>query len=173
MSDEQRPAPVAPVVVDYSTPRPHNRNASRALIFGLLGFLPFVPGIIAIVSARRGLRDLEADPRVGGKAAAKAGLWLGVGSIVAWVALSIAAVPATIQAQRQAIRVQCMSQLRQIGQGVMIYAASNKGHLGINVLFADGHVEVYSGADPHKFLDLYGPGGTLVPQPATTPTVER
>jgi prepilin-type processing-associated H-X9-DG protein len=116
-------------VVDYSTPPPANPNAKRALIFGLLAFLPFVPAILAIRYGRRGQRDVAADPRVGGSGAALAGIVLGILSLVVWVTLSALAVPATINARRQALRVQCMSQLRQVGMGALMYANANGGYL--------------------------------------------
>jgi prepilin-type processing-associated H-X9-DG protein len=122
------PAPVLPVV-DYSTPPPQNRAASRALMFGLLGFIPFVPGILAIRAGRRGLRDAAADPKIGGQGPARVGVILGIVSITVWVAVCALAVPATMRARQQAIRVQCMSQLRQIGMATMMYASANSGFL--------------------------------------------
>jgi prepilin-type processing-associated H-X9-DG protein len=122
------PRPALPVV-EYSTPAPRNRNASRAMLFALLGFIPFFPGILAVRYARRGIREVDADPRIGGQGVARTAQALGIISIVAWVLLSAAAVPATIKARRQAQRVQCMSQMRSIGQAIMIYAAANRGFL--------------------------------------------
>jgi prepilin-type processing-associated H-X9-DG protein len=122
------PAPVLPVV-EYSSPLPRNKNASRALLFGLLGILPFLPGILAIRYGRRGLRDVEADPRIGGQSAARAATILGIISLVVWTVLAILAVPATINARRQAMRVQCASQLRQMAMGAFMYANGNRGFL--------------------------------------------
>jgi prepilin-type processing-associated H-X9-DG protein len=122
------PRPALPVM-EYSTPAPRNRSASRAMLFALLGFIPFVTGILAVRYARRGIREADADPRMGGQGVARTAQVLGIMSIVAWVLLTAAAVPATIKARRQAQRVQCMSQMRSIGQAVMIYAATNRGFL--------------------------------------------
>ena len=129
---DDTPVPATPVV-DYSTPQPHNRYAARAMVFGLLGFLPFIPGILAIRYGRRGLRDADDDPRLEGRGQAKAGIWLGVGSVVIWAALAIAAVPALANARRSAIRVRCLSNLRQIGMASMTYAAGNSGRLPASI----------------------------------------
>ena len=122
------PVPAVPVV-DYSAPPPLNRNASRALLFALLGFLPFLPGILAIRYGRRGLRDAQDDPKIGGHSAARTGIIIGVISVAVWTVLSILAVPATIRARQQAMRVQCGSQLRQMAMGAFMYATANLGFL--------------------------------------------
>ena len=121
--------PAPPAIVDYLAPEPHNRYAARALVCGLLGFIPFVPGILAIRYGRRGLRAFDADPRIGGKGTAKAGLWLGVASIIAWTALAVGGVPALVVARRQAIRVHCASNLRQVAMAITMYAAGNRGFI--------------------------------------------
>ena len=130
-NEGERPVPTAPQpalpVVEYSSPPPRNANASRALLFALLGFLPFLPGILAIRYGRRGLRDAEADPKIGGHAAARAATIIGVVSVAVWTVLAILAVPATIQARRQALRVQCASQLRQLALGAFMYSNANRG----------------------------------------------
>jgi prepilin-type processing-associated H-X9-DG protein len=136
MQDAQEPtdpqlAPPRPAlpVVDYSTPPARNRSAARAMLFALLGFLPFVPGILAVRYGRRGMREADADPRIGGRGVARTANVLGIISIVVWTVLTISAVPAAIHARRQALRVQCMSQMRQIGIAAIIYAQTNKGFL--------------------------------------------
>jgi prepilin-type processing-associated H-X9-DG protein len=135
--DERSGAPVAPQpvmpVVDYSTPAPQNACARRAMLFAALGFVPFVPGILAIVTGRRGLRDAEADPKIGGRRMARTAIMLGVASVVVWTILSILAVPAAARARRQALRVQCASNLRQMGVAAMIYATANTGLLPPNI----------------------------------------
>jgi prepilin-type processing-associated H-X9-DG protein len=114
-------------VVEYSSPPPRNANASRALLFALLGFLPFLPGILAIRYGRRGLRDAEADPKIGGRSTARMATIIGIISVAVWTVLAILAVPATIQARRQALRVQCASQLRQLVLGAFMYSNANRG----------------------------------------------
>jgi len=126
------PTPALPVV-EYSSPPPRNANASRALLFALLGFLPFLPGILAIRYGRRGLRDAEADPEIGGQSAARAATIIGVVSLAVWTVLAILAVPATINARRQAMRVQCASQLRQLAMGAFMYANANRGNFPPNL----------------------------------------
>jgi prepilin-type processing-associated H-X9-DG protein len=120
------PRPAMPVV-EYSTPAAGNVNASRALVWALLGFLPFIPGLMAVRYARRGLTDAEADPRIGGQGKARAAKVIGAVSICVWLVIAVAAVPVTMKARRQAQRVQCASQLRQIAIATMMYATANRG----------------------------------------------
>src|SRR3954470_15477797 len=125
---EIRPVPRSALpVVEYSTPPTGNVNASRALVWALLGFLPFVPGMLAVRYGRRGVADAAADPRIGGRSKARVAQVIGVVSLCAWVLFAVAAVPAVMRARRAAQRVQCMSQLRQISVATMMYATANRG----------------------------------------------
>lgn len=126
------PQPALPVV-EYSTPPRQNPSASRAIVFGLLGFIPFVPGLLAIMFGRRALREAAAEPAIGGQGAARTAIALGVGSVVVWTILSILAIPAYTRARRQAIRVQCASQMRQMGMAAMMYANANRNLLPPNM----------------------------------------
>ena len=127
----KRPVPTAPQpvlpVVEYSSPPPRNANASRAMLFAALSFLPFLPGILAIRYGRRGVREADADPHIGGRSAARAATIIGVVSVSVWTVLAILAVPATINARRKAMRVHCASQLRQLAIGAFMYANVNRG----------------------------------------------
>ena len=140
-----QPPPVLPVI-DYPTQSAGNGDATRALLFGLLGFLPFVTGILAIRYGRRGLARHAAEPRAGGAGQSRAGMALGVISLVAWSILVLMLPSAIIRSRRAAMRVQCMSQLRQIGMASQLYAAQNRGFL------------------PASLDDLVGPPGMVPPQ---------
>jgi hypothetical protein len=60
-----------------------NGPAVAGLILGVLGCVPFVTGLLAIVFSIVGIRKTR-DPQVGGKGMAIAGLILGMISIVGW-----------------------------------------------------------------------------------------
>ncbi len=61
-----------------------NRWAITSLISGLLGCVPFVAGIVAIIAGIVGLRRAN-DPRYGGRPLAIGGLLLGVLSVFFWL----------------------------------------------------------------------------------------
>jgi prepilin-type processing-associated H-X9-DG protein len=122
------PQPERPVI-DYPTQLAGNPAASRALLFGLLGFVPFVAGILAIRYGRRGLAMSAAEPRAGGSGKSRVGIVLGVISLVAWSIAALGLPPAIIRARQQAMRVQCASNLRQIGMAAQMYAIQNRGFL--------------------------------------------
>jgi hypothetical protein len=66
----------------YLVPR-RNGAAMASLIFGILGCVPEVTGVLAIVLGVVGLRRAR-SPNVGGKGLAGAGLALGILSVLAW-----------------------------------------------------------------------------------------
>jgi len=124
-----QPLPVSDYVVSYATHAPVNQPARLSFIFGLLFFIPLaVPGVVAILFGRRGLRSA---PEQGGRGVglARVGIVLGVINLLLTLVMLIAGPIALANARRQAMRVQCASNLRQIGQAVMIYAVSNKNFL--------------------------------------------
>lgn len=122
------PRPVVPVI-DYPTQSAGNPDANRALLCGLLVIVPFITGLLAIRYGRRGLATVAAEPRAGGAGKARAGLVLGVVSIVVWSIAVVSLPPAFVRARQQAVRVHCMANLRQIGMGALMYAAANRGVL--------------------------------------------
>lgn len=133
MVEDEHDVPVAPQpvlsVVEYSTPAPRNRSAKHAIIFAVLGFIPFVPGFLAFRSGRRALREANADPQIGGQGTARTAIALGIASIVVWTIIAILAVPVALHARRQSQVVHCMSNLRQMGMAAQIYAVQNSGLL--------------------------------------------
>jgi hypothetical protein len=76
-----------------SPPRPRGNGAAVAsLIFGILGCIPEVTGLLAIILAVIALRRTR-NPNVGGKGLAAAGLTLGILSVVAWsIGLTLAGI---------------------------------------------------------------------------------
>src|SRR3954462_15398383 len=70
---------------NFHTPTPQKGNpaAVAGLVLGLIGCLPFLTGVLAIVFSIVGIRKTR-DPQVGGKGMAVAGLILGILSVVGW-----------------------------------------------------------------------------------------
>lgn len=67
-------------------PRPRGNGAAVAsLVLGLLGCIPEVTGLLAIILGIVGLRRAR-DPNAGGRGLAAAGLTLGIVSVVLWSA---------------------------------------------------------------------------------------
>lgn len=60
---------------------------------------------------------------------AVAGLVLGIGGIILWIGGPLLLLPALHKAREQARAVACMSNARQIGMGVIMYAQEHRGHL--------------------------------------------
>ncbi|HWE04563.1 MAG TPA: DUF4190 domain-containing protein [Tepidisphaeraceae bacterium] len=68
----------------YSIPsRSTSAAAVASLVLGVLGCIPFVPGLLAVLFAVIGLRATR-NPQVGGRGLAIAGLVLGLVSIAGW-----------------------------------------------------------------------------------------
>jgi len=73
----------------YMPPQPPRGNGAAigSLICGILGCIPFLTGLLAVILGIVGLRKTR-DPAVGGKGMAIAGLILGLISILGWGAFS-------------------------------------------------------------------------------------
>jgi prepilin-type processing-associated H-X9-DG protein len=129
-------------VIDYSTASQGNPDAKRAMVWAVLGVLPIVPAVVAIRYARRAIAVAMADPRAGGLGAARGARIIAVVSILVWVGILTSLIPAAIKARRQAMRVQCAAQLRQISAAVMLYATANRGYAppSFDTLIAGGLV---------------------------------
>ena len=123
------PLPVDSYVMSYAAPRSTNQAAVLSVIFGLLFFIPLaVPGVAAIVFGRRGVKAAEQDA-AGRRGLARLGILLGVLNLFLSLA---AAVVLPVQLRiggQQSLDVQCLSNMRQLGIGLMIYANANKGFL--------------------------------------------
>jgi prepilin-type processing-associated H-X9-DG protein len=136
----------------YGRPTVANTPATLSLIFGLafsgliglnimlalagarsepaaaivIGLLALLCPVLAVVLGIVGLRKAR-DPRVIGKGRAIAGLSLG-GASLGLIALgSVILLPSLGRARETANRVKCGSNLRQIGQAMLLYANENRG----------------------------------------------
>jgi prepilin-type processing-associated H-X9-DG protein len=123
------PYPAAPPV-SYATPaQPVAERTSitaiLSLVCGIFGFL-IVPGLIAIVLGLIALRKTR-DPRIGGRGLAIAGLSVGAATMVLSGCMSSILLPSLNRARETANRVKCASNMRQIGQAILLYSNSNRG----------------------------------------------
>ena len=121
---QQQPLPV----MGYATPAPSNQAAVLSFIFGLLLVIPLLPGVLAIVFGRRGLKVAK-EHGAGRSGLARLGIVLGAVNLVLSAAMAATLPFALINVRRQAMTVGCLSNLRSLGQATMIYAASNRGFL--------------------------------------------
>ena len=123
------PPPVTPpAALSYANAPPSNRPAAASLLCGLLLFVPFVTGILALVYARRGLRRAEEVGGVGA-AMARAGLILGVLNLSLSLVAAASAPVAMTRARQKALAVRCMSQMRQLSVAAIMYGNANSGAL--------------------------------------------
>lgn len=81
------PPPAGPAVPQYPYPPPAppraNGPAIASLVFGILGCIPEITGVLAVILGIIGLRRAR-HPNTGGKGMAIAGLVLGLVSILLW-----------------------------------------------------------------------------------------
>lgn len=83
---QSTPPPLAPLQVGYGyadAPRRTNGPAIASLVLGILGCVPFLTGLLAILLGIFGIRKTR-DPSVGGKGLAIAGVILGIVSVLGW-----------------------------------------------------------------------------------------
>lgn len=130
------PQPSAPI--DYSTghfPQQQKSNpmAVTSLVFGVLSFcIPIIASLVAIITGIIGLNKTK-DPAVGGKGLAIAGVVLGIVGIFA-SALPIAILlPSLNRARETANRVKCASNMRIIGQAILLYSNENRGSFPVKL----------------------------------------
>jgi predicted Zn finger-like uncharacterized protein/prepilin-type processing-associated H-X9-DG protein len=104
-----------------------NGMAIASLIFGIIGlFIPLIPSVIGIILGAIGLNRTK-DPRVGGKGLAIAGIAVSCATIVLGGCMMSILLPSLNRARETANRVKCASNMRQIGQALLLYANDNRG----------------------------------------------
>jgi predicted Zn finger-like uncharacterized protein/prepilin-type processing-associated H-X9-DG protein len=123
--------PVAYATPMYGGPQKPNGLAVASFAIALCGLLiPILPGIAAIILGILGIKKTR-DPSVGGKGLAIAGISVGATTL----ALSACMLPLMLsillpslnRARETANRVKCASNMRQIGQALLLYANDNQG----------------------------------------------
>lgn len=119
--------------ISYDSTGPGTKSnplAIASLITGVLLCIPIFPAIAAIICGALGMKRAK-DPNVGGKGMAVAGLTLGIVGLLGWVAYGLLMVsilvPSLSRARETAQRVQCASNMRQIGMAILLYTNENRG----------------------------------------------
>jgi len=105
-----------------------NGMAIASLIFGIIGIVipVLIPSIIGIILGVLGLNKTK-DPRVGGKGLAIAGISVSIASIFMGGCMISILLPSLNRARETANRVKCASNMRQIGQALLLYSNENRG----------------------------------------------
>jgi prepilin-type processing-associated H-X9-DG protein len=108
-------------------PQQSNGLAVGSLVMGIVGFIiPVIGGLVAIVLGILGLTKTK-DPRVGGKGMAIAGIIIGAVSMVVTPCCISILLPSLNRARETANRVKCASNMKQIGNALLVYANANRG----------------------------------------------
>jgi prepilin-type processing-associated H-X9-DG protein len=108
-------------------PTQPNGLAVASLIVGIVSFcLPVIGSIAAIVLGIVGLSRTK-DPRVGGKGMATTGIVLGAVSILVMPCMISILLPSLNRARETANRVKCASNMKQIGNALLLYANAHRG----------------------------------------------
>jgi prepilin-type processing-associated H-X9-DG protein len=117
--------PMQPVPLAYAEPPQRNPLAMTSLFFGIFGFLiPILGALAALSLGFAALRKARRDGATGQRVA-MLGIGLGTAGILLWtVALTL---PCIDRAREPAQRIKCASNLRQIGQAILLYANENQG----------------------------------------------
>ena len=120
-----------PYPVQYATPQYLAQRSSGlavvSVVCGALGFVvPIVPGLLGIIFGILGLRKTR-DPSIGGKGMAITGLSLGAASMLMSGCLISILLPSLNRARETANRVKCASNMRMIGQALLLHANENRG----------------------------------------------
>jgi prepilin-type processing-associated H-X9-DG protein len=119
------PMPTAPVI-DYepSTPK-RNPPAMRSVMYGLMLFVPFITGVLAIREARWGYKTAAVNGV--GRSAADVGFFLGIVNLLLWLYLSITLPGEILRMRAHARQIACLSNMRAIAADVFTYSTVNKG----------------------------------------------
>jgi predicted Zn finger-like uncharacterized protein len=151
--------------VQYQTPQyqqqQSNPMAIVAIVCGALGFIvPVIPSLLGVLFGILGLRRTR-NPAVGGKALAITGLSLGAASFFMSGCLIAILLPSLNRARETANRVKCASNMRTIGQALLLYSNDNRGAFPprLEDLIISGHVDSSVFVCP-SCMDSAAPGAT-------------
>jgi len=112
-----------PPIHTYPLPTPRSNSwAIAGLVFGILGCVPILTGLLAVAFSWIGLRKAGRDPQKSGRGLAIAGLILGLVSLVAWT-LGGGGVYAFYVGTTE-IRATANEVVRDLGQGKIDAAAA-------------------------------------------------
>src|SRR5580658_187998 len=121
---------MAPMPMSYASLEPTQGTSAMAiasLVCGCLFCIPIV-GLLALIFGIIGLKHTK-DRRTGGRGMAIAGTVLGGFGVLLWVAylglMTAILIPSLSRARETANRVKCASNMRQIGQAILLYSTTN------------------------------------------------
>ena len=124
------PPPQAGMPVDYggyAYQAPQTSGlAIASLVLSIIGMIVPLVGIVGIILGIVALTRMK-DPRVGGKGLAIGGIAVGCVSILMTGCMISILLPSLNRARETANRVKCASNLRQIGQALLLYSNDNRG----------------------------------------------
>jgi hypothetical protein len=109
--------------------KPASGLAITSLVLGILTFCLFIPAIPAIITGHLALGRIRREPdKVGGKGLAIAGLVLGYFGLLLTLPAILAGLmlPALAKAKDKAQRINCVSNLKQIGLAARMYSNDHK-----------------------------------------------
>src|SRR5438874_2006417 len=113
----------APETILFIPPQP-SPTAIASLVLAIIGIVIPGLGLIGIVLGIIALTKMR-DPRVGGKGLAIGGIAVGAVSIVMVGCMMSILLPSLNRARETANRVKCASNMRQIGQAILLYSNEN------------------------------------------------
>ena len=112
--------------IDYEPVHPkRNPPAMRSVMYGLMLFVPFITGYLAIRESRRGYKTAALNGV--GKSASDVGLILGIVNLLLWLGLAITVPPEIIRMRGHARQITCLTHMRDIAADVFAYSTVNKG----------------------------------------------
>jgi len=140
------PATAGPVP---AAPQKTSGLAIASLVLGILGFCTY--GITALVGLILGIVSLKKIKRsngtIGGRGLAIAGISVSGASFVFVGLLAAMLIPALSTAREKAKRVQCLSNLKQIGMAMAVYNDDNNQKLPVATQWGDLLKTYVSGSD--------------------------
>jgi prepilin-type processing-associated H-X9-DG protein len=151
--------PVEPVPLAYAESPQPNSLAIASLLFSIFGFIiPILGSLSAIILGFIALRNSR-NGRSKGRSLALFGISLGTIGIFIWAIALI--LPSFGRAREPAQRIKCASNLRQIGQAILLYANENQGQCPARfedlILTQDIGSEVFTCPSSN---DIMAPGAT-------------
>jgi len=138
MQDQPQPQrqPVQPIAYAIPSRRLFHPLAIASLICGLLFFLPLIAAVLAIVFGLMARSRIANNPQYRGRGMALAGMILGLISVAGF----FGSIPLMVRAQQQGQQVKCMSHLRVIYFGTLMYTNDHSGAMPPNPAALNGYI---------------------------------
>ena len=104
-----------------------------SLILGIIPVIPIIGSILAIIFGVKAKNRIREDPNLGGSGLATAGITLGILSIFFTLVVAFNLLTSLVKTREQARRAVCMSNLKQIGLALHMYAMDYDEHFPENL----------------------------------------